>query len=292
MTPSSSCRLLRAVDLRGAVLTCDHAGVSHVPSTLLSLALAGLMALAAFTDPWLVAAVVVVVVMLIAVAPGPIGDDVIEIPRAATVAGAGLVATALAMWPRLLDGADGTSDRVFGHADNGMLAAVMPAIVVAVFIALATQMLRTDGRAHLVPTASYAVALGVFAALTVGWIGALKSFGDAEVVAVGAAGVAAGVLTWLLPIDRWICGSLAMAAGAVAGVAVVLNVDTVMTAVLGGTVGATAALFAVLGQVLGRAWAEGQAHAAAGWGLPGALSIALAAPIVYIGGQLIGAPGL
>ena len=96
------------------------------------------------------------------------------------------------MWPRLLDGADGTSDRVFGHADNGMLAAVMPAIVVAVFIALATQMLRTDGRAHLVPTASYAVALGVFAALTVGWIGALKSFGDAEVVAVGAAGVAAG----------------------------------------------------------------------------------------------------
>ncbi len=54
------------------------------------------------------------------------------------------------MWPGVLDGADGTSDKVFGHADNGMLAAIMPAIVVGVFLALATQMLRTDGRAKLV----------------------------------------------------------------------------------------------------------------------------------------------
>ena len=267
--------------------------MSNVASTLLSLALAGLLTLAAYTDPWLVAAVVVVVQLLVALAPIPIGhDEHINAPRFATVVGAGLIATALSMWPDVLEGADGSSAKVFGHADNGMLAAIMPAIVVGVFLALATQMLRTDGRGNLVATTSYAVALSVFAALTVGWIGAVKSFGDAEVVAVGAAGVAAGMLVWLLPIDRWVCGSGAMVAGAAAGVAVVLNVDTVMTWVLGVSLGSTAALFAVLGQLLGRQWSEGHRHPAAAWGLPGAASIALAAPIVYIAGQLIGAPGL
>ena len=42
----------------------------------------------------------------------------------------------------------------------------------------------------------------------------------------------------------------------------------------------------------GQSGSKTAADAPAGWGLPGALSIALAAPIVYIGGQLIGAPGL
>ncbi len=265
--------------------------MSNVPSALLSLVLAGLLTLAAYTDPWLVAAVVVVVQLLIALAPAPVSDDRVEVPMVASIAGAGLVATALSMWPGALEGADGTSDKVFGHADNGMLAAIMPAIVVGVFITLATQMLRMDGRAKLVSTASYAVALGVFAALSVGWIGAVKSFGDTEVVAVGAAGVAVGVVVWLVPIDRWLCGSLAMVLGGAAGAAVVMNVDTVMTWVLGVALGSTAALFAVFGQILGQLWAEGHSHPAARWGLPGALAVAFASPAVYIAGQLIGAPG-
>ncbi len=269
--------------------TCHHSGVPNVAATLLSLSLAGLLTLAAFTDPWLVAAVVVVIQLLLALAPGPVSD--VEVPRFASIAGTGLVATALTMWPGALEGADGTSAKVFGHADNGMIASIMPAIVVGVFLTLATQMLRTDGRSKLVSTASYSVALSVCAALAVAWIGAVKSFGDAEVVAVGAAGLGAGLLVWLLPIDRWVCGSIAMVAGAAAGAAVVLNVDTPMTWVLGMTLGATAAVFAILGQVLGRQWADGHPHPAAGWGLPGALSVALSAPIVYIAGQLIGAPG-
>lgn len=261
--------------------------MSNVASTLLSLVLAGLLTLAAYTDEWLVAAVVVVTQLVIALAPMPVADEVVEVPKVATVAGAGLVATALSMWPDVLEGADGTSAKVFGHADNGMIASIMPAIVVGVFIALATQMLRTDGRTHLVATTAYSVALAVLAALTVGWIGAVRSFGDAEVVAVGAAGVAVGVLVWLVPIDRWVCGSAAMVAGGVAGAVVVLNVDTAMTWVLGVALGSTAALFAVLGQLLGRSWAAGSSHPAATWGLPGALAIALAAPVVYIAGQLI-----
>ncbi len=82
-----------------------------------------------------------------------------------------------------------------------------------------------------------------------------------------------------------------MVAGAAAGAVVVLNVDTVMTWVLGVALGATAALFAILGQLLGQTWAKGHTHPTS-WGLPGALSLAMAAPIVYIAGQLIGAPGL
>ena len=41
------------------------------------------------------------------------------------------MATAVDAGPDLLEGADGTSSDVFGATDNGMLAAIMPAIVVA-----------------------------------------------------------------------------------------------------------------------------------------------------------------
>lgn len=260
-------------------------------STLLSLALAGLLTLAAYTDPLLVAAVVGVVQLLIAQAPSPTDakGHAVHAPRFAAAAAAGAVATILTLAPHLLRGADGSSSKSFGVTDNGMLSAIMPAIVVGVFVALASQMLRKDGRVSLVSTTGYAVALGVFAALTVGWIGAVQSLGDAEVVAVGAAGVAGGLIVWLVPIDRWLCGSAAVVAGAVTGALVSYEVD--LTWGLGVAVGSGAALFAVLGQILGRTWSQGRTHAAAGWGFPGAMSIALAAPIVYIGGQLIGAPG-
>lgn len=259
-------------------------------STLLSLALAGLLTLAAYTDPLFVAAVVVVVQLLIAQAPSPTDatGHAVHAPRFAPTVSAGAVATVLTLAPHVLRGADGSSANSFGETD-GMLSAIMPAIVVGVFVALATQMLRKDGRVSLVSTTGYAVALGVFAALTVGWIGAVQSLGDAQVVAVGAAGVAGGLIVWLVPIDRWVCGSAAVLAGAVAGAVVSYEVD--LTWGLGVAVGSGAALFAVLGQILGRSWSQGRTHAAAGWGFPGAMSIALAAPILYVGGQLVGAPG-
>ena len=82
-------------------------------------------------------------------------------------------------------------------------------------------------------------------------------------------------------------------AGAGGGAAVVIGIDsTTLTWVFGVAIGSAAALFGVLGQVLGRAWSRGRTHAAAGWGFPGAMSLALAAPLVYVGGQLVGAPGL
>lgn len=262
-------------------------------STLLSLAIAGVLTLAAYTGTAFVAAVVLLVQALIASAPSPADSRgrSIRTPRFAAAIAAGVTATVLTVWPDLLSGADGTSSDVLGPIDSGALFGIMPAIAVAVFVALVSQMLRKDGRPHLVASTAYAVALGVFAALAAGWIGASQSLADPEGVAVGAAGVGVGLLVWLLPIDRWVCGCLAVVAGGAAGAAVVLNVDSTVTWVYGVAVGSGAALFAMLGQVLGRAWSRGRTHAAAGWGFPGAMSIVLAAPIVYVGSQLVGAPG-
>ena len=268
--------------------------MSRLGSTLLSLALAGVITLAAYADPVLVGAAVVLVQVLIALAPSavdPSGHS-IRSPHFVAALSGGLVATAITLVPDLLNGADGTSGDVVGATDNGMLAGILPAIAVALFVALIAQMLRKDGRPNLVSSTAYAVTLGTFAALSAGWIGAAQSLGEAEAVAVGAGGLAAGLLVWLIPIDRWICASAAVLAGAGGGAAVALTVDSMLTWVFGVAVGSAAALFGVLGQVLGRAWAHGRTHAAAGWGFPGALSIALAAPLVYIGGQLVGAPGL
>jgi Tfp pilus assembly protein PilW len=173
-----------------------------------------------------------------------------------------------------------------------MLSGMLPAVAVAVFVALISQMLRTDGRADLVPSTAFAITLGVFAAVSAGWIGAAQSLGAPEVIAIGAAGLGAGVVAWAVPFDRWVCGSAAVVLGGAAGAAVAVGVDSVVTWVLGVAIGSGTALFAVLGEVLGRAWSQGRTHASAGWGFPGAMSIVLAAPIVYVGGQLVGAPGL
>ncbi|KAA1395197.1 hypothetical protein [Aeromicrobium ginsengisoli] len=263
-------------------------------STLLSLALAGAITLAAYADPVFVGAAVVLVQVLIALAPSAVDatGHSIRSPHFVAALSGGLVATAITLAPDLLNGAAGTSPDVVGATDSGMLAGILPAIAVSVFVALIAQMLRTDGRPNLVPSTAYAVTLGAFAAMSTGWIGAAQSLGDAEAVAVGAAGLAAGLLVWLVPIDRFVCAVLAVVAGAGAGAAVTLALDSTLTWAFGITVGSATALFGVLGQVLGRAWSRGHTHASAGWGFPGAMSIALAAPLVYVGGQLVGAPGL
>ena len=267
-------------------------GVSRLGSTLLALALAGVLTLAAYADPVVVAAAVVLVQVLVAVSPPLMSasGEVIGSPRFVPVLVAGVVATALTLEPALLEGADGTSPDVVGVTDTGMFAGVLPAVMVAVFVALVAQMLRKDGRGQLVSSVGYAVTLSVVAAFAAGWLGAAQSLGDAQAVAVGAAGLAAGLVIWMLPIDRWICFSLATAAGAGGGAAVAATVESSMTVYFGVVVGAGAAVFAVLGQVVGRVMAGNSLQPAARWGFPGAMSVAFAAPVVYIGGQLVTVP--
>jgi len=268
--------------------------VSRLGSTLLSLALAGVITLAAYADVVLVAVAVVVAQVLVAAAPPlltPAGA-VIASPRFVPAVVAGVVASVLTLEPGLLAGADGTSADVVGATDTGMLAGVLPAVVAAVFIALLAQMLRKDGRAHLVQSVGYAVTLSVVAALAAGWIGTAQSLGDAEAVAVGAAGLAAGLVVWMLPVDRWLCLGLATIAGAGGGAVVAASVDSPTTVFFGVVVGAGAALFAILGQAVARVVARGNLQPSARWGFPGAMAVAFAAPVVYLGGQLVTVPGL
>ncbi|MRK02756.1 hypothetical protein GEV27_14655 [Aeromicrobium sp. S22] len=263
-------------------------------STLFSVALVGVITLAAYTDPWVLGAALLLVQVMIGAAPG-IFDAThrsIPSPRFVPVVVAGVVATVLTLEPDLLSGAAGTSPDVVGATSTGMVGGVLPAVAAALLVALVAQMLRRDGRTHLVQSVGYAVLLAVVAALASGWVSAVDSVDGPEVVAVGAAGVAGGLLAWTLPVDRWICLSLATLAGAGAGAAVAAVVDSSMTVYFGVVVGPAVALAAVLGQIVGRAIARGRAHAAASWGFPGAMAVALAAPLVYVGGQLLTLPNL
>jgi len=258
------------------------------------MALAGALALAAYVDVLLVGAVVVVVQLIVALASAPVDDRgrSIPSPRFAAAVAAGLVATGVTLVPRLLDGADGSRSTADVRVASGTLAALLPAIAAAVLVTLIAEMRRTDGRRELVSSAGYAVSLGVFSALAVGWIGAAQALDDPDVVVVASAGIVAGTLFWMAPVGRWWCGGLVVLVGAGAGALVVLQLDSVVTMALGVALGAASALFAVLGQVIGRAWAHDRPHASAGWGFPGAMSIALVGPVVYVGGQLVGVPGL
>jgi hypothetical protein len=269
-------------------------GVSRLGSTLLSLVLAGVITLAAYTDELLVAAAVLLVQVLVAAAPPLLTStgEPIASPRFAPAIVAGVVATALTAEPDLLRGADGTSADVVGATDTGMLSGVLPAVMAAVFVALIAQMLRKDGRVHLVRSVGYAVLVAVVAAFTVGWLGTVQSLGDAAAVAVGAAGLGAGLVVWMLPVERWICLGLSTLAGAGGGAAVAATVESPMTVYFGVVVGAGAAVFAVLGQVVARTIAPDATQSAARWGFPGAMSVAFAAPVVYLGGQLVTIPVL
>lgn len=274
-------------------------------ASALSVVIAAVLTLAIQTKVlFLVAAVIVVVQALLASAPSPADDRgrSIPTPRAAATMSAGIVACVIALRPSLLLGADGSSVGQDGRISTGLAAGILPAVAVGVFVALVAQMLRRDGRRDLVLSISAATSLALFAALASTWIGAARAASGPEVVTIAAVGLAAALIVWMIPIDRYVCGALAITAGAVAAAAATFVVGDSQVArpsgvavvvvppiswVFGLALGSGAALFAILGQVLARAWSQGRVHASAGWGFPGAMAIAMAGPIVYLGGQLV-----
>lgn len=265
--------------------------VTRFEATVLSLALGGVLALTAHAHVLLVAATVVVVQLLVATAPAPADarGRTVSAPRFWAAALAGLVATVLTVRPSLVVGAEGTTAGRVGHIESGTLAAVLPAVAVGVVAALVSQMFRRDGRRDLVSSTGYAVALAMFAALSVGWISTAQGVGGDDAVTIAVVAIGAGLLVWTIPLDRWVCGGAAILAGGAAGAGAALLIDTYLTWFFGVVVGTGVALFAVLGQVLGRAWTQGRRHAtASSWGFPAALSLALAAPVVHVGGQIAG----
>ncbi|MGJ9411607.1 hypothetical protein ACHAAC_02760 [Aeromicrobium sp. CF4.19] len=269
--------------------------MSRIPASLFSTALLGLVVLAALTEvSVLVAAPVLLVQGLLAAAPSPPDAQgrAHGGPRFWPALLAGLVATVLVTWPGLLAGPEGMRAGREALVSNGVISGIIPAVAVAVLAALVAQMLRRDGRPHLVASTGHAATLGVFAALAACWISATRASLGAEVVIVAAVGIAAALLVWALPLDRFVSAGLALVAGGLAAAGAGAVLDGLTTWLFGLVLGMTASIFAILGQVLGRAWSAGRIHASQGWGFPGALAVTLPAPVVHVCGQLLGLPGL
>lgn len=263
--------------------------MSRIGASALSVVIAAVLTLAARTEVlFLVAAVVVVVQALLASAPAPADSRgrSIPTPRAVATMSAGLVSCAVALHPRLLLGAEGSTVGQDGRISTGVFAGILLGVAVGVFVALVSQMLRSDRR-ELVLSTSSAISLALFASLASAWIGAARSVSGSDVVAIAAVGLGASLLIWMIPIDRIVCAAAAVVVGAGASAVAAVVIGGQPTWLFGVTVGSGAAVFAILGQVLARAWSQGRVHASAGWGFPGAMAIAMAGPIVYLGGQLV-----
>lgn len=270
--------------------TCHHAGVSRIGASALSVVLAAVLTLAVQTGELiLVAAVIVVVQALLASAPSPADPRgrSIPTPRAAATMSAGIVSCIVAVHPHVLLGARGTTVGRDGLVSTGVFAGILPGVAVGVFVAIVAQMRRRDDRRHLVLSTSSAVSLALFAALASAWIGAARATAGQDVVTIAAVGLAASLLIWMIPIDRYVCAAAAIIVGGGVSAGAALMVDGLPTWLFGVAVGSGTALFAIVGQVLARAWSQGRLHASAGWGFPGAMAIAMAGPIVYLGGQLV-----
>jgi hypothetical protein len=263
----------------------------------LTIVLAVIVALAVQTGFLiLVVATIVVAQFLIATAPAPAGarGRAIPTPQFAATVSAGLVSSGIAFHPVLLLGAPGTKSGADGAVSTGVFAGLLPAMAVGVVVAIVAQIARKDGRAQLVQSLAAVVALAMFAATASAWIGAARASGSVaariaiggEVVTVGCAGMAAGMVIWAIPMNRTVMLVGAPLAGGATGAGASVVMDTQLHWSYAACVGLGAAGFAILGVVLGRAWTQGRGHLSAGWGFPGALAFAVAGPLVYIGAQL------
>lgn len=256
-------------------------------SSLLSVALSGLLALAAATgELWLVVAGVVLVQLLVAAAPAAVGLGTVRPTVFAPVVAGSVMATALAFDPGLLAGTSGTRAGRDALLSSGVLTGVLAGSAVVVAMAWFVQMLRRDGREHLVRSVAATVCLGVLATLASGWVAAARASQSTDVVLMAAVGLSVAVLVWAAPGDRVVLASVAVVAGAAAGAVVPLVAGGAGTWVLGVAVGAGAGLCALLGQVMGRAWSGPATPGPEAWAFPAALSVALVGPVAHLGAQL------
>ena len=196
--------------------------MSRIGASALSVVLAAVLTLAVQTGVLiLVAAVIVVVQGLLASAPAPadVRGRSIPTPRAAATMSAGLVSCIVALRPSLLLGADGSSVGQDGLISTGVMAGILPGVAVGVFVALVAQMLRRDDRRELVLSTSSAISLALFASLASAWIGAARAASGPDVVTIAAVGLAASLLVWMIPIDRFVCAAVAITVGAGASAA-------------------------------------------------------------------------
>jgi len=230
--------------------------------TLLAAVLAGVLVLAARSDPVAVTAVVVVGQLLLAAgvaASRPTGRTGTFV----VVAGAGVAASVLV-------------ELVTGPADLGALA---PAAAGLVLAALVREMLRRDGRAGLVESVALTAAGGLLGVLLASW-SANESLLDGPVATcLGAGGVAVAALLWTVPGPRGLLGSLGPVVAAAGGWLAADWLEPGYPPGAAAVVAATGALAAVVGLTTSGWWQPVSRARAA---LVATVPLALAGPVVHV----------
>ncbi|UPK74631.1 hypothetical protein MU582_19680 [Nocardioidaceae bacterium SCSIO 66511] len=253
-------------------------------ASVLTVVLAGLVALAGYTSVYAVGAAVLIGQLLMAALPAPTdrrGGVVAARPLLPVIVGS-LVATALMLRPGSLVGADGTTAVEESSSMAGLQLGLGPGIAVAVLVALFMQMTRRDGRELLVASVSYATASAALAVCMSMWV-TVPSLADGEaIVAAGAAGAAVAAVGWLVPGPRGLLGPVAFVMAGVAGGAVGYVGDDGMSTDFGVAIGLVAGLMVVVGRLAAAGWAPESARRI---GFEAALPLALAGPLVYLVGQ-------
>lgn len=244
---------------------------------LLALGVAGLVVLAAYADPWVLALAVIGVQA--GLAYGLMATrNLPDAGRAAALilaSGAGVVLALQLAEPEPLGPTVGPALWVLG-----------PAVVFALALALT----RRDGRERLVETTATAVtgiALSGLLALVVP-LEALEPL-RAAAVALAAAGLAMGVAVWWLaaaatPGHRWIGGRLAAVVLAAAAAALVLVDVPDLTTEARLVVGSAVAVTGLVGAGAGHRLGDGPISRAV---LMPAVSLALTGPTAYIAMRLL-----
>lgn len=238
-------------------------------ASLLAAAVAALLALAARTDPLVLALVVVGVQVLLATGIASTG---LASPRGTwlVVVGSGLTASVLV-----------AADEA--PTDLGALA---PAAAVAVVAALLRELLRRDGRRRVTQSVALTTSGALLAVLVAAWPVTERLTDGTDAVVLGSGGIAVACLAWVLPGPRALLGPVAVALAAAGG--------SVGAGVIGyepGPAGAAAVagaggLVAMLSLLATDWWTpRSREHVA----LVATLPLALAAPLVHVVGRFAAA---
>lgn len=248
----------------------------------LTLTLAAVLVLAAYTGRYAVVAVVVIAQLVLAAAPAPRDRNLASpvaaraVTRFAPVAAGCSIADALTLWPDVLDGPAGTNP--LAAAGGATFGGVVPAVAAVVLVALFAQMLRRDGRRGLVPALSQTVTVGVVGVLACSWVAALEPRGGRAVVVIAAVTVAVAALISALPGRRWLLVAFALGAGAGAGVALAAVVGS-GPAPYAAAYGAFVAALTCVAGVVGRRWGSDARRRV---GVEAVLPLAVVAPFVLV----------
>lgn len=174
-----------------------------------------------------------------------------ELPLA-VVAGALAVLFAVG-WPMLTDlpsrpgsgavvalGGAGAVAVVYLTVGEPYLRALPVVFAAAILLTFINELLRTDGRLHLVESVSGTVAGTLIAACSAGWVATQRAPGGAELVIAGALALAVGSAVCALRVPGWagvgVTTGAAVVAGGLAG-AVLRGLDPLAGALLGLAVG-------------------------------------------------------